>query len=153
MKISSKRKTLILSFMVMLVSLISFTMTTFAWFSDSASSLNNIVKVGNLDAKMYWTDNVERGEWHDIEDSQYNAVFTYDNYEPGYTELKYIKIVNNGTLAYKYDLSLLAMGQVGELAEVVDVYSLSDVTRKVSSVSDMNKCGVLKNTLGKSLAY
>lgn len=143
-----------MSFMLILVSLISFTFTTFAWFSDSVSSLNNIITVGNLDAEMYWTDDISSGVWYNIEDKDHNAVFTYDNYEPGYTEVKYIKIVNNGTLAYKFDLSLLALGEVGPLAEAVDLYYLANAQSNITSsdLSGMENQGAIIDILGTSLS-
>ena len=149
MKISKQRKALVISFLLILVSLITFTATTFAWFSDSVSSNNNIITVGNLDAEMYWADDLS-DTWHNIEDEKYNTVFKHNNYEPGYTTVKYLKIVNTGALAFKYDLSLLATGTVGKLAEVVDLYYLSNVSSKVS-LETMNKTGVVKDVLGKSL--
>ena len=99
MKISKTRRVLLSSFIAILFSLLTFTFTTFAWFSDRVSSSDNIITVGNLDAEMYWTNDIESNDWHNIEDKKYNAVFTHDNYEPGYTELKYLKIVNTGSLS------------------------------------------------------
>lgn len=154
MKISKTRRILLSSFIAILFSLLTFTFTTFAWFSDGVSSSDNIITVGNLDAEMYWTNDIESNDWHNIEDKKYNAVFTHDNYEPGYTELKYLKIVNTGSLSFKYDLSLLPIGKIGKLAEVVDVYYMSDVTSKVSTrgLLDSNNKGTIEKTLGKSLS-
>ena len=154
MKISKTRRVLLSSFIAILFSLLTFTFTTFAWFSDGVSSSDNIITVGNLDAEMYWTNDIESNDWHNIEDKKYNAVFTHDNYEPGYTELKYLKIVNTGSLSFKYDLSLLPVGKIGKLAEVVDVYYMSDVTSKVSTrgLLDSNNKGTIEKTLGKSLS-
>ena len=154
MKISKTRRILLSSFIAILFSLLTFTFTTFAWFSDGVSSSDNIITVGNLDAEMYWTDNLNSGKWYNIENSEHNTVFSHDNYEPGYTEVRYIKIVNAGSLAFEYDLSLLPVGEIGKLAEVVDVYYLSNVSNNISSneLSSMNKQGTIKNTLGKSLS-
>lgn len=154
MKITFKRRALLSSFISILICLIAFTSATFAWFSDSVTSADNIITVGNLDAEMYWSNDITSNDWHNIEDKKYNAVFTHDNYEPGYTELKYLKIVNTGSLSFKYDLSLLPIGKVGKLAEVVDVYYMSDVTSKVSTrgLLDSNNKGTIEKTLGKSLS-
>ena len=133
MKISKKRRILISSFITMLFSLVLFTATTFAWFSDSVNSANNIIQVGNLDAEMYWSNDISSDTWYDIEDQSNNTVFSEDNYEPGYTSVRYLKIVNAGALAFKYDLSLLPLGQVAELAKVVDAYYLYDNTSNISS--------------------
>ena len=154
MKISRKRRILVSSFITMLFSLVTFSISTFAWFSDSVSSLENIIKVGNLDVEMYWSEDLNSNEWFNIEDPAHNEVFSHDNYEPGYTDLKYLKIVNAGSLAFKYDLSLLALGEVGELAEVVDVYYLHNATTNIAyrDLSTMTKKGTIKETLGKTLS-
>ena len=154
MKISKKRRILISSFITMLFSLVLFTATTFAWFSDSANSANNIIQVGNLDAEMYWSNDISSDTWYDIEDQSNNTVFSEDNYEPGYTSVRYLKIVNAGALAFKYDLSLLPLGQVGELAEVVDVYYLYDTTSNISSdsLTEMSNLGTIKDVLGTSIS-
>lgn len=66
--------------------------TTFAWFTDSVTSGNNVITSGTLDAEMYYSDTLlpaDSNEWKDAEDA---AVFTYDKWEPNYTEVKYIKL-------------------------------------------------------------
>jgi predicted ribosomally synthesized peptide with SipW-like signal peptide len=127
---------------MILFSILTFTFTTFAWFSDSVTSNNNIITVGNLDVEMYWTENLSSDEWHNIEDPAHNEVFSHDNYEPGYTDVKYLKIVNAGSLAFKYDLSLLPIGEVGELAEVVDVYYLHNVSSNIYGIGRRDDVGL-----------
>ena len=34
--------------------------TTFAWFTDSVSSANNIITAGNLNIELYHTDNADK---------------------------------------------------------------------------------------------
>jgi len=112
------------SFYVLLLCFSMFVGSTFAWFSDSIRVSNNVIVSGNLDVDMYWTDKIE-GEntvWTHVETSD-EGIFTSDNWEPGYTEIKYLKVVNKGNLAFKYKLNLLSMGEVGVLADVIDVYS------------------------------
>ena len=99
--------------------------STFAWFTDSVSSMNNIITSGNLDLEMYWTDDLN-GTWHNVEEDAYNTIFSYDNWEPGYTEVKYIKLVNAGSLALNYELAITPQGAVGKLAEVINVYFASE---------------------------
>lgn len=95
--------------------------TTYAWFTDSVTSNGNRIVSGTLDVEMYWSESLD-GPWHNVEEERYNTIFNYDKWEPGYTELRYIKIVNKGNLALKYQLSLSPAGTVGKLAEVIDVY-------------------------------
>ena len=74
--------------------------TTFAWFTDTASTGVNKIQAGNLDVKlMYSTDMVE---WKEATDQ--TKLFD-DNalWEPGYTQVVYLKVVNAGNLALKYE--------------------------------------------------
>ena len=83
--------------------------TTFAWFTDSVTSANNIIKSGNLDVEMYWADGTkavptDKTGWTD---ASTGAIFDYDLWEPGYTQVRHIKIANEGTLALKYKVSIV----------------------------------------------
>jgi len=104
--------------------------TTYAWFTDNANSSNNIITSGNLDIEMYWTDDMTSGEWNNAENDSAGAVFAYDNWEPGYTEVRYIKIVNAGSLAFRYRMTIDPEGVIGKLAEVIDVYYIENITEK-----------------------
>ena len=93
--------------------------TTFAWFTDEVTSANNIIKAGKLDVGMHWsTDN---STWKNAEGIFAEPVFDYDKWEPGYTEVRYIKVTNDGSLAFKYQMYINPTGEVGKLAEVIDV--------------------------------
>ena len=109
--------------------LLCFTMllgTTFAWFTDSVTSANNIIKSGTLDVEMYYADGSKAVPTDDSSDwlnAQGVAIYTAAQlWEPGYTDAKHIKISNKGNLALKYQLAIIPTGEVSELAEVIDVY-------------------------------
>ena len=78
--------------------------STFAWFTDSVTSANNIIQSGTLDVvleyKTNWSD-----EWVPVDE---NTKIFKDGalYEPGYTEVIYLRVSNAGSLALKYLLSL-----------------------------------------------
>ena len=99
--------------------------TSYAWFTDSVTSGNNRILSGKLDVEMYWAEDCN-GPWYNVEDPQYNTIFNYDKWEPGYTELRYIKVVNAGNLALKYRLSIEAASEVGAIADVIDAYFVAD---------------------------
>ncbi len=137
------------SLLALLVCISLFVGTTFAWFTDSVSSVNNIIKSGNLDLEMYWTDNLTTGTWYNVEDPAHNTIFSYDNWEPGYTDVKYIKIVNKGSLAFKYQLAITPMGEVGKLAEVINVYYGTDgAVASRDDLSSLTSLGLLKSIMG-----
>ena len=74
--------------------------STFAWFTDTASTGVNKIQSGNLDVKlMYSTDMVE---WKEATD-QTKLFDDKALWEPGYTQVVYLKIVNAGKLALKYE--------------------------------------------------
>lgn len=123
--------------------------TTFAWFTDEVVSGNNIIRAGNLDIEMYWTDDLTTGTWYNAEKDGENTPFDYDLWEPGYTEVRYVKIVNAGSLALKYSLTLAPVGVVGKLAEVIDVFYAENVTVNIAdrTLGGMKRMGLLKDTI------
>lgn len=82
--------------MVMLVG------TTFAWFTDTASTGVNRIEAGNLKIKLKYSKDMR--EW---KDATADTPLFDDNalWEPGYTQIAYLKVVNTGSLALKYDVT------------------------------------------------
>lgn len=126
--------------------------TTFAWFTDSVTSGNNIIKSGKLDVTMEWFDGtkpvpaVDSDEWID---ASTGAIFDYSLWEPGYTQVRHIKIENKGNLALKYQLHIQANGNVSKLSDVIDVYFL-DPAKQVSARTELTedmKVGTLTQVL------
>ena len=74
--------------------------STFAWFTDTASTGVNKIQAGNLDVKlMYSTDMVK---WNEA--TEQTKLFGDDVlWEPGHTQVVYLKVVNAGNLALKYE--------------------------------------------------
>lgn len=145
-----KTKTQLLrSFIALMLCLTMLIGATFAWFTDNVTSSGNIIKSGTLDLEMYWTDDLGSGVWHDVEDEDYNTVFNYDNWEPGYTDVKYIKLVNKGDLALNYKLALTPQNGIGKLAEVINVYfaegGVELDTRE--DLKQLNALGLLSNVV------
>jgi len=126
--------------------------TTFAWFTDSVTSSNNIIKSGNLDIEMYWAKGIEdpNADATVWTDASTGAIFNYDKWEPGYTEVRHIKISNEGTLALKYQLHIFANGDVSDLSDVIDVYFIDPAQQ----VADRTALAGIKpvSTLTEALA-
>ena len=75
--------------------------TTFAWFTDSVTSANNVIKSGNLDIKLeYWKEN----GWVDVAGK--SDILSNTLWEPGVTEVAYLRVENAGSLALKYQLGV-----------------------------------------------
>ena len=104
---SSVRRSLIVSATALVLTVAMLIGTTFAWFTDSVSSGKNTIKSGNLDVVLqHWTGTA----WEEVDAN--TSLFTdvengTDNlWEPGHTEVAYLKVSNNGSLALKYKLAL-----------------------------------------------
>ncbi len=137
-----KKRSLLRSMLSLLLCISMLIGSTFAWFTDSEMSAGNVIAAGNLDIKMYWTDDLSGGTWHSVNDAAYNTIFSHDNWEPGYTDVKYIKLVNEGDLALNYQLTITPVGAVGKLAEVIQVYCAKDGLQ-LASRKDLNNMTVL----------
>ncbi len=123
--------------------------TTYAWFTDSVTSKNNIIQSGTLDVEMYYAEgnlSLDTDTW---KDASTGAIFNYDKWEPGYVDAKHIMIENAGTLALNYQLRIVANGAVSMLADVIDVYYFDggkQLTR--NDVTSKTKLGTLADIMG-----
>ncbi len=148
----STKRALLMSALSILMCVSMLIGTTYAWFTDSVTSANNIIKSGNLDVEMYWADGtkaVPGAESEDWEDASEGPIFNYDKWEPGYVAVRHIKIANEGTLALKYQLSIAANGEVSKLSDAIDVYYADpavQVTNRTVLTEDM-KLGTLTEVL------
>lgn len=145
----TRKSAFIKSVLALLVCFTMLIVTTFAWFTDSVTSSKNIITAGNLDLEMYWTDDLDSGVWYNVEDPNHNTIFSYNNWEPGYTDVKYIKLVNKGSLALNYELAITPEGSVGKLAEVINVfYGEGEVALDDrADLSGLSAIGLLNNVL------
>jgi len=135
---------LVAAILVLVMSITSLIGTTFAWFTDSASSQGNVIQSGKLDAQMYWSDELNPTTWNDADGK---AIFTYDRWEPGYTEVKYIKVKNAGSLSFKWRLTIEAESEIGKICDVIDVYYINPVSAEVTSLAGKTSDGILKNVI------
>lgn len=150
----STKRALIASILALCMCFTMLIGTTFAWFTDSVTSSGNVIQTGTLDVAMYWAEGDEDptavSEWTD---ASTGAIFNNDKWEPGYSEAKHIKIANEGTLALKYQMRILANGVVSELADVIDVYYFDDAKQlSRADFVDANKLGTLTEVLNAAHA-
>ena len=135
------KRALAMSFVSVFLCVCMLVGSTFAWFTDSATTSGNKIQAGTLDVKMSYlapqTDsssgrvwenfsnyyqNPDDDQWVDVESANAQPVFNYKKWEPGYTDCAYIMIENEGNLNLQYCLTVVPTGEVGKLAEVIDVY-------------------------------
>ena len=139
--------------------------TTFAWFTDSVTSANNIIKSGNLNVEMYYADGSKAApakgsaDWTNANGA---TIYSADQlWEPGYTDAKHIMVANEGTLALKWQLAIIPTGDVSELAEVIDVYYTVGATAatrdnlgtRVGTLADIINRGIAAGELSADEAY
>lgn len=102
MKAKSTKRALLMSALALLCCVSMFVGTTFAWFTDSVTSGKNTIQSGNLDVELYYAETAN-GPWDKV--TATTDVFGYADWEPGHTRVAYFKVVNEGSLALKYQLT------------------------------------------------
>ena len=117
----NSKKTIVVSLVSILVCFAMLLGTTYAWFTDSITSGNNIIQAGTLDIELEYYKN---GDWHDVEGK--SDVLTNELWEPGATEVAYLRIANAGTLALKYHLGINITGETKGINADGEVFSIAD---------------------------
>ena len=97
--IKTAKRALIFSVLATFLCVAMLVGTTFAWFTDSATTGTNQIQAGNLDVKLMYSKDMVTWKEATAETQLFddNALWA-----PGHTEYIYLKIVNNGTLNLKY---------------------------------------------------
>ena len=119
-KQKTTKRTLLTSVLSLVLCMAMLIGTTFAWFTDSVTSSNNKIQAGTLKIDLELLDK-ESGKWNSIKESN-EPIFNYDKWEPGYTDVKVLKIENEGTLALKWVAKFISASELSALANVIDVY-------------------------------
>lgn len=105
--------------------------TTFAWFTDNASTSVNKIQAGTLDVALEMKD--ANGNWVSAEGKTLNFKTADDRtdnilWEPGCTyELPELRILNTGNLAFKFKLIVTGIVGDAKLNEVIDWEILSGI--------------------------
>ncbi|MBQ9759844.1 MAG: hypothetical protein IJW16_00685 [Clostridia bacterium] len=122
--IKKTKRALLTSVLSMLLCVAMLAGTTFAWFTDSVTSSNNIIKSGNLDVTLeYW--DADASKWVTVE----GASEIFDPaalWEPGHTEVVYLKVANIGSLALKYQLGVNIVSETGSTNVLGSTFKLSN---------------------------
>ncbi len=100
--------------------------TTFAWFTDTASTAVNKIQAGNLDVQLEYSKDFT--EWKKVNDT--TKVFENSTlWEPGRTEVVYLRVTNAGTLALKYTLGIYNLYNSTGKNVLGNKYRLSDYVK------------------------
>ena len=123
----STKRALVSSALAILMCVAMLIGTTFAWFTDTASTGVNKIQAGNLDIELQMKD--KDGNWVNAEgktlpflvEGKIPAEGTQILWEPGCTYyVPEVRVVNKGNLAVKFEYVNELLGVTGKLAEVLE---------------------------------
>jgi len=112
---------------LVLTVMLSVTGGTIAWFTDSVTSAENKIQAGNLDVDLFMHNGTEYVEITDAKEPIFGAANstvaqnknTDTLWEPGKTQVAYLKLQNNGNLALQYKVDLTVKNEVNNLADAM----------------------------------
>ena len=125
---TNSKKALLSSAFALVLSVAMLIGTTFAWFTDTASTAVNKIQAGNLDIKLAYKNSTTGGEFKEA--NKETPVF--DNnalWEPGHVEYVVLKVSNTGSLALKYKLGINIASETGSTNVNNNAFKLSDYIR------------------------
>ena len=129
----STKRALISSTLAILMCVAMLIGTTFAWFTDTASTAVNKIQAGNLDVELEYSKDFT--EWKKVNDT--TKVFEDSTlWEPGRTEVVYLRVTNAGTLALKYTLGIYNLYNSTGKNVLGNKYSLSDYVKLGAAEAD-----------------
>lgn len=126
-KVGGTKRALLTSVLALVLSLAMLAGSTFAWFTDTASTGVNRIVSGNLDVGLQYWGVGEDGQkkWLTAENSEElfdkNALW-----EPGYTQIVYLKVKNNGNLALTYAMQITPVHETVGVNVDGEEFKLSD---------------------------
>ena len=115
------KRALIMSMLSLLLCCAMFIGGTFAWFTDRVTSGNNKIVAGNLDVELEYATAFDGDgapvAWESVENT--DDLFRTGGalWEPGHTEVVYLRIRNAGDLALKYSFSAAVYGDASGAPE------------------------------------
>ena len=124
----STKRALLSSAFAILICVAMLVGTTFAWFTDTASTGVNKIQAGNLNIELQMKDN--DGNWVNAEGKTLPFLVegkipdegTQILWEPGCTYyVPEVRVLNKGKLAVKFEYIPEALGVTGKLAEVLEL--------------------------------
>lgn len=134
----STKRALISSTLAILMCVAMLIGTTFAWFTDTASTAVNKIQAGNLDIEVEYT--LDGEEWAKLDEAA--DLFGDGLFEPGYTRVVAFRISNKGNLALKYNMSMNLVSETKGVNKAGKEFALSDYLKvKTSPIQQVNQIG------------
>ena len=127
------KRALITSALAILMCVAMLIGSTFAWFTDTASTAVNKIQAGNLNVQLEYSKDFT--DWKTVTDT--TKVFEDSTlWEPGRTEVVYLRVKNAGTLALKYTLGIYNLYNSTGKNVLGNKYSLSDYVKLGAAEAD-----------------
>ena len=118
------KRALLTSVMALVMCVVMLVGTTFAWFTDTASTGVNKIQAGNLKMEVTYKNTVG-GNFETVDKE--TPVFNNNAlWEPGHVEFAVLNVKNIGTLALKYKLGINIANEVGSTNVLGNEFKLSD---------------------------
>ena len=120
-KQKSTKRALLMSALSLLMCVSMLIGSTFAWFTDSVISGNNTIAAGNLDVELEYYNGTE---WKTVNGA--TNLFDETLWEPGRTDVVYLRLKNIGSLALKYELAINIVSETPGINMAGEEFLLSD---------------------------
>ena len=148
------KRALLMSALALMICVSMLVGSTYAWFSDTVTSGGNIIKSGTLDIDLGIKADGD-ADYVLLSADPAKKAFDYDLWEPGYTAWVNAKVMNNGTLALKYTMRIVANGDASILADVIDVYYKPAEVAKPANrdLSGLTRIGTLADVMSTPALY
>ena len=122
----ASKRALLLSALAIVLCIAMLIGTTYAWFTDTASTAVNKLQSGNLDVQLEYSKDFS--EWKKV--TEETKLFEDSTvWEPGRTEIVYLRVKNAGTLALKYTLGIYNLYNSTGKNVLGNKYRLSDYVK------------------------
>ncbi len=124
---NNDKKTLLISVISLLVCICLLTGSTYAYFTDSTSSAVNTIRAGNLDISLMYGE-VSGGKIRYTNEVASSTKLFDDkvHWEPGHTDVAYLKVENKGSLALKYTFTVYVSEEIKGMSSLGTELRLSE---------------------------
>ena len=142
------KRALLTSVMALVMCVVMLVGTTFAWFTDTASTAVNKIQAGNLDVDIVDENNIslDGKSLSFVKAGAATDAETAILWEPGATFFTQgFKIVNNGNLALKYKVVVSGTTGDAKLLEAIKFDVVEAKTKDAAAVSFANESNLLPN--------
>ena len=119
------KRALLTSIMALVMCVVMLVGTTFAWFTDTASTGVNKIQAGNLDIEVEYRTSSE-GDWMPLDNADDLFGTADTRFEPGHTRVVELRITNAGNLALKYKIGMNVVSETAGINKDGNPYKLSN---------------------------